>query len=369
MNRKKMIQLYGIVIFYLMGSMAISAPQSSEKVSLQQLANTTIERIAFGSCAKQWQQQAIWDAVIAAQPDLFIYLGDAIYADTDGTTAWVVSEKQLQGEWNRLADKPEFQAARAAIPFMATWDNHDYGTHAGGAEFELKRMSKKIFLDFFGEPTESRLRNREGIYDAKIFGPEGRRVQIILLDTKYHRSTFKKDPVPKVERLKRGKVGGYIADDDPAKTHLGKEQWEWLEEQLSRPAEVRLIVSSTQVIANEKGMDEWGNFPRERQRLFDLIQSTGPKGTVILSGNVHFAELSRVDVDGYPLYDFTASGMTHVNELYGRAPNAFRVGAPVIDLNFGMVEIDWSAKPALRLTFLVVDARGAVQFSHSVKLK
>ena len=135
------------------------------------------------------------------------------------------------------------------------------------------------------------------------------------------------------------------------------------------PAEVRFIVSSTQVIANEKGMDEWGNFPHERQRLFDHIQAAEPKGTVILSGNVHFAELSKIDVGGYPLYDFTASGMTHVNELYGRAPNAFRIGEPVLDLHFGMVEIDWRAKPVQRLTFSVVDTRGAVRFTHSVELK
>lgn len=332
------------------------------------LPNSAISRIAFGSCAKQWQHQVIWDAVIARKPGLFIFLGDAVYADTDGTTAWQVSEQQLKGEWNRLADKSEFQAARAAIPFMATWDNHDYGTHAGGAEFELKRTSKKIFLDFFGESIESQRRKREGIYDAKIFGPEGRRVQVILLDTKYNRSPFKKDPTPRQARLKKGKVGGYIADDDPAKTHLGKEQWAWLEKQLNMPADLRLIVSSTQVIANEKGMDEWGNFPHERQRLLDLIQATGPRGTVILSGNVHFAELSRVDVAGYPLYDFTASGMTHINEIYGRASNTFRVGAPYVDLNFGMVEIDWSSKPAPILTFSVVDSDGETRFSHRVNL-
>jgi alkaline phosphatase D len=122
----------------------------------QSLPDGQISRIAFGSCAKQWQHQPIWDAVIAAQPDLFLFLGDAIYADTDGRTAWHVTEKQLAGEWNRLADKPEFQKARAAVPMMATWDNHDYGSHDGGVEFKLKEASKRIFLDFFGEPTGRR---------------------------------------------------------------------------------------------------------------------------------------------------------------------------------------------------------------------
>ena len=61
-----------------------------------------IQRIAFGSCAKQWQPQPIWQAVIAADPDVFLFLGDAIYGDTDGKTAWAVTEGQLAGEWNRL---------------------------------------------------------------------------------------------------------------------------------------------------------------------------------------------------------------------------------------------------------------------------
>jgi hypothetical protein len=127
------------------------------------LPDGEIQRIAFGSCAKHWQPQPIWQSVIAAEPDLFLFLGDAIYADTDGRTAWPVMPGQLAGEWNRLADKPEMQALMASVPVMATWDNHDYGTHSGGAEFPLKRVSRDIFLDFFDEPAGSARRLREGV--------------------------------------------------------------------------------------------------------------------------------------------------------------------------------------------------------------
>ena len=116
-------------------TLAVAASQQNDWLPLPE---GRIERIAFGSCAKQWQQQPIWDAVIVAKPDLFLFLGDAIYADTDGRTAWSISEGQLRGEWNRLADKPEFQRVREKIPLMATWDNHDYGTHDGGVEFPLR---------------------------------------------------------------------------------------------------------------------------------------------------------------------------------------------------------------------------------------
>ena len=67
----------------------------------QALPDDPVQRIAFGSCAKHWQAQPIWDAVIEKKPDLFLFLGDNIYADTDGRTAWLVDKGQLAGEWNR----------------------------------------------------------------------------------------------------------------------------------------------------------------------------------------------------------------------------------------------------------------------------
>ena len=43
---------------------------------------------------------------------------------------------------------------------------------------------------------------------------------------------------------------------------------------------MRLICSSVQVIAGEKGMESWGCFPAERQRLYDLIARTRPRVAV-----------------------------------------------------------------------------------------
>lgn len=345
-----------------------SAQDSTTRIAPLPANSKALRRIAFGSCAKHWQYQSIWKTVIAKKPDLFLLLGDAIYADTDGRTAWLVTEQQLQGEWNRLADKPEFQRFRAQIPIMATWDNHDYGTHNGGADFDLKEVSKRIFLDFFGESQDSDRRRRAGIYDAKVFGPKGRRVQIILLDTRTFRGPFQLDERGKEERAKIGKVGKYVPHDDRSIPMLGDAQWEWLETQLCEPAEIRLVCSSTQIIPDEKGMDEWGCFPHERRRLFDLILATKAGGVILLSGNVHFAEISRVETNAYPLLDFTSSGLSHINEAYAKAANEFRVAGPVAELNFGLVEIDWAAKPSAQITLKAITADGSAGFTHQVVL-
>jgi alkaline phosphatase D len=354
------------IIFGFVGN--VSAQEQVTRIATLPATFDIVQRIAFGSCAKHWQHQPIWETVIAKKPNVFLFLGDAIYADTDGTTAWSVTEKQLPGEWNRLADKREFQRFRSTIPMMATWDNHDYGTHNGGAEFELKEVSKRLFLDFFGEPQQSQRRQRAGIYDAKVFGPQGQRVQIILLDTRTFRGLFKLDERSKEQRDQIGKVGKYVPHEDASVPLLGEAQWTWLQKQLLKPAEVRLICSSTQIIANEKGMDEWGCFPRERQRLFDLIDATDATGVILLSGNVHFAEISEVATKKYPLLDFTSSGLTHISESYAKAANEFRVAGPSIELNFGFVEIDWTAKPSAQITLKAITADGSTGFTHRVSL-
>ena len=353
-----------LLCVFALGSF-LPAQDSEDSIAPLPAISEALQCIAFGSCAKHWQPQPIWDAIIAKQPDLFLFIGDNIYADTDGRTAWKVTKGQLTGEWNRLADKPEFQKARAAFPFLATWDNHDYGSHAGGAEVPTKHDAKECFLTFFGEPKASPRWKRSGIYDAKIIGPGGKRVQIILLDTKYNRSVFKKDPTPKEERLKAGKVGGYLPDDDLSKTHLGEEQWAWLETELEKPAEVRLVCSSTQVIPDQKGMDEWGNFPRERQRLFDLIDKTNANDVILLSGNVHFTEISKVDSTRAPLLEFTSSGMTHVEQAYGNAANKYRVAGPFIDLNFGLVKINWDNGIA---SLKACDVNGNEMFQYNIPI-
>ncbi len=324
-----------------------------------------ISRVAFGSCAFQWEAQPIWKAVEAAEPDLYVSLGDAIYGDFDGEVTFDVTEASLRAEWAKLGANPDWQHLVAHVPVVATWDNHDYGHHSAGAEFPLKEVSKTLFLDFFGEPPDSVRRRRPGIYDATVFGPPGRRVEVILLDTR----TFKSPPrLAERREGAKGSLGKFAPNDDPESTLLGEAQWAWLEARLRGPAEVRLVASSGQVVANEKGMDEWGNYPRERQRLFDLLAKTRAAGVVLLSGNAHFAEVSRTDEGPYPLIDFTSSGLTHVNEVYPHAPNRFRVAGPFVALNFGLVEIDWEASegPVVKLAAIGVDGR--IGFEHSMPL-
>lgn len=357
---------------FMQGAAASLLPLSNATARAQTSSlsdDRLVSRVAFGSCALQWKPQPIWNAVVAGKPDLFLFLGDAIYGDWDGKDVFVPTPKTLRRDWDRLAAIPEFKSFRSKVPILATWDNHDYGKHDGGAEYALKEQSKKLFLDFFGEPSASPRRSRPGIYDAKMLGPEGKRVQIILLDTRTFKGPYIKDSRTKAQKAALNIRGQYLPNTSRDATLLGARQWAWLEEQLRNPAEVRLIASSTQIIADEKAMEEWGNFPLERKRLFDLIASTNAKGVVLLSGNVHYAEISATDEGPYRLYDFTSSGMTHNDPGYATLNNKRRVAGPFTKFNFGIVEIDWDARPTPIVEMKAMGTDGSVAFRKTVSLE
>jgi alkaline phosphatase D len=329
-----------------------------------------LARIAFGSCARQDQPQPIWEAVVASRPQLFLFLGDNIYADTEDMDV-------MRSRYAQLDAQPGFQKLKATCPILATWDDHDYGADDAGAEYPMKRESQQVFLDFFGVALDSPRRAREGVYHAEVFGPPGKRLQVILLDARYHRSALKRGFQP--GEPGEGFRGRYLPNLDPESTLLGAAQWQWLETQLRSPADVRLICSGVQVIPDEHGSETWGNFPRERQRLFRLIRETSASGVVILSGDRHLAEIARLPADhvdgvGYPLYDTTSSSLnrpsgnfTKAGTRFANEINSYRVGLTYFDTNFGAVVIDWEqTDPVIRLQ--VCDEAGGVVLQQRLSL-
>lgn len=315
-----------------------------------------VTRVAFGSCADQDRPQPIWDSVLRARPDLFLFIGDNVYADTEDMSV-------MRAKYAQLAAVAGFRRLRRQVPLLATWDDHDYGANDAGAEYPKRAESQRVFLDFFGVPADSPLRKREGIYDAKVFGPPGRRVQVIMLDTRYFRSPLKRAGGDEETH------GRYAPDPDPSKTMLGPAQWAWLEEQLRVPAEVRLLVSSIQVVAEDHGWEKWANFPRERERLFELIRRTRAAGVIILSGDRHLAELSMMDGGvGYPLYDLTSSALNRSSWNWRPyETNRHRVGTMNWGDNFGLVAVEWATKdPLIRLQ--IVDADGDINIQRKLRL-
>ena len=297
------------------------------------------------------QPDSMWDAMVDGRPDLFIFSGDNVYCDAPYSLAG------LRRAYAAAAELPGLSKLRRSVPHLAIWDDHDYGSNDSGVEFAGKHESKAEFFDFYKLPADDPRRSREGLYHAQVFGPPGQRVQVILLDTRWFRSPLK----PTDQRNAPGKER-YLPDRDPAKTMLGAEQWRWLEAQLRQPAELRLIVSSVQVVAEGHGWERWGNFPLERERLYRLVADTRAGGVVFISGDRHIGALYR-ETGGtpYPFYEITASGFTHTWENNAEAgPNRL---ALYTALHYGTADIDWAAR-SVQLSLR--DVQGAVQRSQAI---
>ncbi len=313
----------------------------------------TLTRIAFGACAKQDKEQPIWSAVEAANPDLFIFLGDNVYGDTRDMSV-------LQGKYALLAGKPGFQRIRSRARTIAIWDDHDFGEDDAGGDYPMKEESRRIFCDFWGEAADSPRRSRSGIYTSYVFGKAPRRVQVILPDLRFNRTSILKldlggrdyetrahEWAAEVKQSGKGFVPGpYQRNPDLAATMLGEEQWRWLEQQLQVPAEVRILASSLQVVADFPGWEGWTNYAQDHQRLITLVRKHRVNGLVCISGDTHYAEVSRLETNvPYPLWDITSSGLTETWPVV--PPNALRVGNILAEPNFGMLEIDWSGRHPL----------------------
>lgn len=293
-----------------------SASQNTKPVSV----------IAFGSCSDQKRPQPLWDDIVAQKPDVWIWLGDNIYGDSE-------SMDTLRMKYALQKSNPVYQQLRQSTPIIGVWDDHDYGVNDGGKEYPRRRESQQVMLDFFDVPANSPRRSQEGAYSSHVYGPKGQRVKVILLDGRYFRDPLKKNGKENVP--------------DPSGDILGETQWQWLEKQLTgSDADVHIIGCGIQFLAEEHVYEKWANFPTARKRLLDLLGKAKPKGAMLISGDRHIAEIAKISVPGlgYDLYDITSSGLTHVSKPH-EEPNRHRVGDMVAKLNYGLITVNWGQKP------------------------
>ncbi|BDD03191.1 alkaline phosphatase D family protein [Aureibacter tunicatorum] len=287
--------------------------------------------IAFGSCNKQYKPQPLWQPIISNHPDLWIWLGDIIYSDTEDDPDFIRKNYAKQNK------KKGYQALKSSTKVIGVWDDHDYGQNDGGKYYALKDSSQQILLDFLEVPKDSPRRTRKGVYSSEVIQKNSLSVKIILLDTRYHRDDED--------------------DENPETTILGEEQWKWLKEEISSSHENLLIIGSEiQVIPKEHRFEKWENFPNEREKLLKLI-ATHNKPTIIISGDRHIAEISEIKLPkmDFPVLEITSSGMTHTYIGQVNETNKYRKGEISQELNFGLIKASFNKEGNL---FVDMQVRG-----------
>ncbi len=316
-------------------------------------------KIAFGSCAHQKHPLPIFNRVVEHKPDLFVFLGDNIYGDTNNM-------KLLRQKYDMMAAKESYQLLKKNVPIIATWDDHDYGGNDQGKEYRHKEDSKEEFLRFFEEPLDSERRKRAGIYTSYYKKVGEKTIQIILLDNRTFRDRLVKFNASRHGRTHLFYRPEYAPHTDGKSTFLGKEQWAWLDRELKKPADVRIIGTGSQFSHQWNGYESWTNYPHEQAKMVELIKKNQAEGVMFISGDVHYGEISARQYKGcYPLIDVTSSGLSSTWKY--ATPNRYRIEGPIMENHFGLITVKFG-KTTPVITSEIWDIRGNQRVEYTIPL-
>lgn len=357
-GKSGILRLPTLPLFGALALLALGSPTALFGIGSDRLVTS----IGFASCIDAASPHPLLGEAAKRDHDLFIFLGDNVYADAR-------SSERFEESYSQLAKSADFQALESVTRTLAIWDDHDYGVNDSGAEYELREASEEAFLEFWDVPPNDPRRSRPGIYTAGRYGPPRRQLQIILLDTRRFRSSLLQgNQSPEGEHQ-----GPYRPNPDAEATLLGEAQWEWLEKELRKPADARIIASGVQVLVEHHGWESWANFPLEQQRLFTLLRHTGAAEDPLLfiSGDRHFGEITRRTVrDGEKpmvLWEITSSG---INRAYPSelplTENQYRLGQGLRAYNFGEIQVNWQNSDGPELLGRVLT--GANQVAREVEI-
>ena len=330
-----MIRL-GCALVILTLSIAVQAQQST--------------RIALGCCVDQSERQAVCDALNLAEPEVFALLGNGVAANADDMDDLLAAYEVF----NRYRGP---RLLRRNSAFVSTWGEDDYSIDGHvGADNPKRYAVRNHFLTFWREPlTSERMFQEHGIAKSFIVGEAPQRVQVILLDTRWAREPLKKKGL--LERISNyfDKNTGPL-QAGAANSLLGEGQWQWLEQQLSKEAEVRILLSEMPFIAPQNGYPSWALFMQEQKRLFALLKNLDVNHVLLGHGGINFGQIVKApQLLDYPVWQISSGTINRDDETPYRFNQRQGAGEP--SARFGMIEIMWLEQPTVTLSLRDVNGR------------
>ena len=296
--------------------------------SVNSYSNQEILSLGFGSCLHQDRSMAILKTIEKKELDLFMFIGDNVYGD------------QEDGELDKLIRtyKKQYNNLENFLKNVSTefiWDDHDFGLNDGGSNYRYKDRAKELFLETWKIPSKDPRRLRDGLYFDKIIKKKGLKIHLIFLDNRFFKSEWKLTD----EFNKEGKER-YVKDFDPDKTILGKKQWQWLKDKLNEDSDIKIVLSSLQILSLGHGWESWDKLPLERERFFKLIDESNLPNLFILSGDRHRGGFYKFQTVGNNnIYEFTSSSLNLPIPLSTEEEGPLRIGLTYRKANFGVIRI------------------------------
>lgn len=87
------------------------------------LPSKPVTNLAFGSCNAHNRDQQIWKGIADSNPDIFVWLGDVVYADTPlfPMIAKSTPIPQMRAKFDAQKSSPLYSKLREKTPIVGVW--------------------------------------------------------------------------------------------------------------------------------------------------------------------------------------------------------------------------------------------------------
>jgi hypothetical protein len=301
--------------------------------------------IALGSCIRVGTNGAVFDAIGALDPDLFVIDGDIHYANIDTPDA------------DRFREVLDLQLSRPGpsnllrhVPISYVWDDHDYGGNNADATSPTRSTALAVYREYV--PSYVETGPDEPIYQAFDLGD----VRILLTDVRSVRSPADRP-------------------DDADKTMLGAAQKEWLKEELLAARDryaLTIWVNPVPWIGDATaGADGWAGYATERAELADFVADHDIDRLLMLSGDAHMVAIDDGTNSGYATDGSPGFPVLHAGALDrpGHTKGGpYSVGAIPGGGQFGVVEIGHEPDGGIVVRLTGRNWQGETLLEHAVAI-
>jgi hypothetical protein len=222
-------------------------------------------RVVAASCARVDSNAAVFDAMLAENPLMYLALGDAHYSNIADN-----SVNTFRVAYDRFLTQPGQAALYHEVPVAYIWDDHDYGPNDADASSPSREAARLAFRE--NVPTHPLVSDDGAIHRAFSVG----RVRFVMTDARSERT---------------------------GTTVLGAEQLAWLENELVTASGTHGLVvwmnSIPWIGAASPNGDGWSGYPDERRHIADTLAAADVDNLLMVAGDAHMLAYDDGTNSGY----------------------------------------------------------------------
>jgi alkaline phosphatase D len=253
----------------------------------------------------------VFDAIAAERADIFLFLGDTIYADSALAPRPAATLEEYRVRHLEARSAAPLRAALRASSVVAIWDDHEVEN-----DFDAETVNQAKFaagLRAFTEAWPIAAAGEGRLYRSLRWG---RDAELFVLDTRSYRSRQvsktaachnpagggRSDLAPMLPQSQRAAYAPFIrqmalpvpatcvaALHDAGRTMLGAAQKQWLLQGLRRSDATWKLIATPVPIQTFYALpyDRWEGYAAERAEILTFIRANGIQNVVWLAADTH----------------------------------------------------------------------------------